>query len=203
MIAAPLFHSWGFFHFVHGPADRPRRSCCGAASTRRRRCGPCRTHRAQVLAVVPVMLQRILAAAGGDARRLRPLLAADHLALAARRCRASWRSRGWTASATSSTTSTARPRSPARPSPPPRTCARRPAPPAGRRAGPTCALYDEAGREVPRGEVGRIFVGNEMSFEGYTGGGGKEAIDGLLLQRRRRPLRRRAGASSSTAATTR
>ena len=30
------------------------------------------------------------------------------------------------------------------------------------------------------GEVGRIFVGNEMSFEGYTGGGGKEAIDGLL-----------------------
>jgi fatty-acyl-CoA synthase len=28
--------------------------------------------------------------------------------------------------------------------------------------------------------VGRIFVGNEMSFEGYTGGGGKEAIDGLL-----------------------
>jgi fatty-acyl-CoA synthase len=28
--------------------------------------------------------------------------------------------------------------------------------------------------------VGRIFVGNEMSFEGYTGGGGKEVIDGLL-----------------------
>ena len=28
--------------------------------------------------------------------------------------------------------------------------------------------------------MGRIFVGNEMSFEGYTGGGGKEAIDGLL-----------------------
>ncbi len=36
------------------------------------------------------------------------------------------------------------------------------------------------GREVPQGEVGRIFVGNEMSFEGYTGGGGKEMIDGLL-----------------------
>jgi fatty-acyl-CoA synthase len=41
-------------------------------------------------------------------------------------------------------------------------------------------LLDENGREVPRGEVGRIFVGNEMSFEGYTGGGNKEAIDGLL-----------------------
>ena len=46
--------------------------------------------------------------------------------------------------------------------------------------GTVVRLYDESGREVPRGEVGRIFVGNEMSFEGYTGGGGKEAIDGLL-----------------------
>jgi fatty-acyl-CoA synthase len=40
-------------------------------------------------------------------------------------------------------------------------------------------LYDESGKEVPQGEVGRIFVGNEMAFEGYTGGGGKEVIDGL------------------------
>jgi len=40
-------------------------------------------------------------------------------------------------------------------------------------------LYDENGAEVPPGEVGRIFVGNEMAFEGYTGGGGKEIIDGL------------------------
>jgi fatty-acyl-CoA synthase len=46
--------------------------------------------------------------------------------------------------------------------------------------GTVVRLFDEAGHEVPRGEVGRIFVGNEMSFEGYTGGGGKEAIDGLL-----------------------
>jgi fatty-acyl-CoA synthase len=41
-------------------------------------------------------------------------------------------------------------------------------------------ILDETGNEVPRGDVGRIFVGNEMSFEGYTGGGGKEVIDGLL-----------------------
>ena len=46
--------------------------------------------------------------------------------------------------------------------------------------GTVIKLYDEAGREVPRGEVGRIFVGNEMAFEGYTGGGGKEVIDGLF-----------------------
>ena len=46
--------------------------------------------------------------------------------------------------------------------------------------GTVVRLFDEAGSEVPRGEVGRIFVGNEMAFEGYTGGGGKEVIDGLF-----------------------
>jgi len=46
--------------------------------------------------------------------------------------------------------------------------------------GTTVRILDETGLEVPQGEVGRIFVGNEMSFEGYTGGGGKEVIDGLL-----------------------
>jgi fatty-acyl-CoA synthase len=46
--------------------------------------------------------------------------------------------------------------------------------------GTVVRLYDEAGKEVPQGEVGRIFVGNEMAFEGYTGGGGKEMIDGLF-----------------------
>jgi fatty-acyl-CoA synthase len=45
--------------------------------------------------------------------------------------------------------------------------------------GTKICLYDEQGKEVPQGEVGRIFVGNEMAFEGYTGGGGKEIIDGL------------------------
>ena len=33
---------------------------------------------------------------------------------------------------------------------------------------------------MPPGETGRIFVGNEMQFEGYTGGGGKDVIDGLM-----------------------
>jgi fatty-acyl-CoA synthase len=41
-------------------------------------------------------------------------------------------------------------------------------------------LYDEDGKPVRQGETGRIFVGNEMQFEGYTGGGGKDVIDGLL-----------------------
>ncbi len=41
-------------------------------------------------------------------------------------------------------------------------------------------LYDAAGREVGPGEPGRIFVGNEMVFDGYTGGGSKPMRDGLL-----------------------
>ncbi|MDV3125780.1 long-chain-fatty-acid--CoA ligase FadD2 [Mycobacterium sp. 21AC1] len=41
-------------------------------------------------------------------------------------------------------------------------------------------IIDDNGNEVPRGQVGRIFVGNTFPFEGYTGGGGKQIIDGLL-----------------------
>jgi fatty-acyl-CoA synthase len=41
-------------------------------------------------------------------------------------------------------------------------------------------LFDEDGNEVPRGERGRIFVGNELLFEGYTGGGSKDMLDGLM-----------------------
>src|SRR4051794_37031851 len=41
-------------------------------------------------------------------------------------------------------------------------------------------IYDENGKELPQGETGRIFVGNEMLFEGYTGGGNKDVIDGLM-----------------------
>src|ERR1700678_78174 len=41
-------------------------------------------------------------------------------------------------------------------------------------------LLDDNGNEVAQGEVGRIFVGNAFPFEGYTGGGHKQIIDGLL-----------------------
>src|SRR6201988_3785526 len=41
-------------------------------------------------------------------------------------------------------------------------------------------ILDDNGNEVPQGEVGRIFVGNAFPFEGYTGGGNKQIIDGLL-----------------------
>jgi fatty-acyl-CoA synthase len=42
-------------------------------------------------------------------------------------------------------------------------------------------LYDDVGLPVTEtGATGRIFVGNEMAFDGYTGGGGKQVIDGLM-----------------------
>jgi fatty-acyl-CoA synthase len=41
-------------------------------------------------------------------------------------------------------------------------------------------IFDDNGKELPQGEVGRIFVGNAFPFEGYTGGGQKQIIDGLL-----------------------
>ena len=47
--------------------------------------------------------------------------------------------------------------------------------------GTTVRLYDPQGRPVAgAGETGRIFVGNMAQFEGYTGGGTKDVIDGLM-----------------------
>jgi acyl-CoA synthetase (AMP-forming)/AMP-acid ligase II len=178
MIAAPLFHSWGFFHFV---VSLPTAS----TMVLRRRFDEegtlraVRDHRAQVLAVVPVMLQRILrlpeeTLSAYDLSSLRITSASGsslpgELAI-------EWMDRfgdtlynlyGSTevAYATVATPEDLRAA--------PGTAGKAP-------RGTVVRLYDEEGREVPTGEVGRIFVGNEMSFEGYTGGGGKEAIDGLL-----------------------
>jgi acyl-CoA synthetase (AMP-forming)/AMP-acid ligase II len=178
VIAAPLFHSWGFFHFVMS---------LPTASTivLRRRFDPEGTvqavqeHHAEVLAVVPVMLQRILqlpeeTLASYDLSSLR-ITSLSGSALPGELAIA-WMDRfgdsiynlyGSTevAYATVATPADLR-AAPGTAGRPPR--------------GTVVRLYDEGGREVPQGEVGRIFVGNEMSFEGYTGGGGKEAIDGLL-----------------------
>jgi fatty-acyl-CoA synthase len=178
MVAAPLFHSWGFFHFVMS---------LPTASTMvlRRRFDEEETlravqdHKAQVLAVVPVMLQRILrlpeeTLSAYDLSSLR-ITSASGSALPGELA-TEWMDRfgdnvynlyGSTevAYATVATPEDLRAA--------PGTAGRAP-------RGTVVRLYDEEGREVPPGEVGRIFVGNEMSFEGYTGGGGKEDIDGLL-----------------------
>ncbi|GAB3207122.1 acyl-CoA synthetase [Nocardia tengchongensis] len=41
-------------------------------------------------------------------------------------------------------------------------------------------ILDDQGRAVPNGATGRIFVGNSIQFEGYTGGGTKEFVRGLM-----------------------
>jgi fatty-acyl-CoA synthase len=46
--------------------------------------------------------------------------------------------------------------------------------------GTVLKILDERGRPVAQGETGRIFVANDMLFEGYTGGGSKEVVDGLM-----------------------
>lgn len=47
-------------------------------------------------------------------------------------------------------------------------------------SGAVVAILDIDGAEVSTGQVGRIFVGNANQFEHYTGGGGKEIVDGLM-----------------------
>ena len=47
--------------------------------------------------------------------------------------------------------------------------------------GSVVKIYDDEGKkELPQGETGRIFVGNQSQFEGYTGGGNKDVVDGLM-----------------------
>ena len=46
--------------------------------------------------------------------------------------------------------------------------------------GTTVRIYDDDDKPVSDGTTGRIFVGNNQQFEGYTGGGGKKRIDGLM-----------------------
>jgi acyl-CoA synthetase (AMP-forming)/AMP-acid ligase II len=178
VIAAPLFHSWGFLHFV---LSLPTASTI----VLRRRFDPEETlkaverERAQVLAVVPVMIQRILqlpdeTLARYDLSSLR-VTALSGSALPGELAIA-WMDRfgdsiyNLYGSTEVSYATVATPRD-LRAAPGTAGC-----PPYGT----VVRIYDEEGRELPPGEVGRIFVGNLMSFEGYTGGGGKEAIDGLL-----------------------
>ena len=41
-------------------------------------------------------------------------------------------------------------------------------------------IFDEAGCRLEPARTGRIFVGTVTPFEGYTGGGSKEVVDGLM-----------------------
>jgi fatty-acyl-CoA synthase len=178
MIAAPLFHSWGLAHFILG---------IGLSSTLvlRRRFDPEDTlraideHGATALIVVPVMLQRMLELGPKtlgryDTGSLR-IIAASGSALPGELATKVMDAFGdvlynlygstevaWATIATPADLRAA-----------PGTAGRPP-------RGTVVRLYDADDREVGPGETGRIFVGNELCFEGYSGGGSKAVIDGLL-----------------------
>jgi acyl-CoA synthetase (AMP-forming)/AMP-acid ligase II len=178
MIAAPMFHSWGFAHFTLGLA-------LGSTLVLRRTFDPEETlravsqHRATTLALVPVMLQRILdlgaeTIARYDTHSLK-VIAVSGSALPGELATRAMDTFGdvlynlygstevaWATIATPEDLRAA-----------PGTAGRPP-------MGTIVKLLDDDGREVKAGQGGRIFVANEMMFDGYTGGGGKEIVDGLM-----------------------
>jgi acyl-CoA synthetase (AMP-forming)/AMP-acid ligase II len=178
MIAAPLFHSWGFAHFVLGLS-------LSSTYVLRRHFDPEETLRAvrdsgaTALIVVPVMMQRILELPQEtlDAYELPNLrvTAASGSALPGELA-TKWMDTfgdnlynlygstevAWATIATPEDLRAA-----------PGTAGRPP-------RGTAVRIVDSDGNDVEPGKAGRVFVGNEMAFEGYTGGGGKDVLDGLL-----------------------
>jgi acyl-CoA synthetase (AMP-forming)/AMP-acid ligase II len=178
MIAAPMFHSWGFVHFTLGMS-------LSSTLVLNRKFDPEATlsltaqHECTALIVVPVMMQRILELPDDILRRY-DLSNLRVVAVSGSALPGDLSDRwmdlfgenvynlygstevAWASIATPQDLRAA-----------PGTAGRAP-------HGTIVKLYDEDGKPVKQGETGRIFVGNEMQFEGYTGGGGKDVIDGLL-----------------------
>jgi acyl-CoA synthetase (AMP-forming)/AMP-acid ligase II len=178
MVAAPMFHSWGFAHFTLGMA-------LGGQLVLRRRFDPEGTlsaiaqHECTTLVVVPVMLSRILELPPEtidryDLRSLK-IIGASGSALPGPLATEVMDRFGdvlynlygstevaWATIAQPSDLRAA-----------PGTAGRPP-------FGTLVKLLDDDGHEVPGGETGRIFVGNELVFDGYTGGGNKAIVDGLM-----------------------
>jgi len=178
LISAPLFHSWGLVHFSFGLA-------LGSTLYLHRRFDPdqmlqtIQDERCEVLVVVPVMLQRALelpesAFSERDFSSLK-VIAASGSALPGPLATDVMDRMGdvlynlygstevaWATIATPEDLRAA-----------PGTAGRAP-------MGTVIKLFDDDGREVPEGATGRIFVGNKLQFEGYTGGGNKAFIDGLM-----------------------
>lgn len=178
LVCAPTFHAWGLVNFAMG-------NLFANTLVLQRRFDPERVleaieaHRVEALAVVPVMLNRILA--------LDPAIIGKYDTSSLRRvgCSGSalpgelalrWMDTfgdnlyNMYGSTEVSVTTIAVPSE------------LRAAPGTAGRAplGTTVRIYDDDDKPVPNGTTGRIFVGNSQQFEGYTGGGGKKMIDGLM-----------------------
>jgi fatty-acyl-CoA synthase len=178
VIAAPMFHSWGFAHLTLGlPLESTLllRRRFDAEETLR----AVSQHRATALALVPVMLQRMLdldpqTIARYDTSSLK-VIALSGSALPGELATHAMDVFGdvlynlygstevaWATIATPADLRAA-----------PGTAGRPP-------MGTSVKLLDRDGHEVRAGETGRIFVANEMMFDGYTGGGGKEIVEGMM-----------------------
>jgi acyl-CoA synthetase (AMP-forming)/AMP-acid ligase II len=173
-VAAPLFHTWGFAHLMLA-------MLLGSTLVLRRRFDP--DEALQVaegcdsLVVIPVMLQRMLAVRPRPAHRLGRVkvvassgsalpgdlalewmdLYGDHLYNIYGSTEVAYASIATPRDLRTAPTSAGRPP-----------------------WGTVVRILDPRGREVADGEAGRIFVGNGLLFEGYTGGGGKEVVAGLM-----------------------
>jgi acyl-CoA synthetase (AMP-forming)/AMP-acid ligase II len=176
--APPMFHSWGYAHFLLALT-------LSSTLVLRRRFDPMealediQTHRVKTLILVPVMLQRMLALGRDELERYDTsslqVVALSGSAVPAKLATDALDTFGeviynlygstevaWATIATPADLRAA----PGTAGKPPR--------------GTIVQLFDEDGRAVRSGERGRIFVGNEMLFEGYTGGGSKDMIGGLM-----------------------
>ncbi len=178
VIGAPLFHAWGFAHLQMAQA-------LGSTAIVHRKFDAEATlqlveeHEATALAVVPVMLQRILAL-GEETLRKYELPSLRVVAVSGSALPGELAIR-WmdtfgdnvynlygsteVAYATIAGPEDLR-AAPGTAGLPPR--------------GSVVRILDENGDEVSTGKSGRIFVGNEFQFEGYTGGGTKEMVGGLM-----------------------
>jgi fatty-acyl-CoA synthase len=178
VVAAPMFHGWGLLHFGVS-------LLLGTPIVLRRRFDPEATlaavdrYRAQVAALVPVMLQRIVdlddeVRSRYDTRSLRAVTLGGSALPGGLAIRAMdalgdvvFNTYGSTEVALAATATPADLR--AVPS-----TAGRPLP------GTEVRILGPDGRRRPVGEPGRLFVDSGLNFEGYTGGGTKEVIDGLM-----------------------
>ena len=177
-VAAPLFHTWGFAHLALA-------MLLGSTIVLRRRFDPedclrvTQDERCDSLVVIPVMLQRMLALPDETLDRYdlsRVQVVASSGSALPGDLATEWMDRfgdhlyniyGSTEVAYASI-----------------------ADPVDLRVAPGAAgkppyativkILDPDGAELPPGESGRIFVGNGLLFEGYTGGGHKEVVDGLM-----------------------
>jgi fatty-acyl-CoA synthase len=177
-VAAPLFHTWGFAHLALS-------MLLGSTLVLRRRFDPedclkaTQDERCDSLVVIPVMLQRIMALPeetlrSYDLSRVK-VVASSGSALPGDLA-TDWMDHfgdnlyniyGSTEVAYASiATPTDLREAPAAAGKPPYAT--------------IVKILDPDGQELPPGETGRIFVGNGLLFEGYTGGGHKEVVDGLM-----------------------